>query len=207
MQKELGNILDIMTELKEYRNKLKNAKVETEKDEAPEKNIKCSFCNRLFLSEQQKTRHMKSKHSPKFKCLYKNCKCKYSNDSDLKTHMKIHKMSKDNMYKCKECSKCYQFKSELKTHQKSHSDFKEYVCHTCGKEFKHKGMLNHHATVHMLATNYFSCPIAGCGTSKNNVDLINEHIRLNHSQSNIYMCNTCKKTFKFCDGKKRHKCN
>ena len=46
--------------------------------------------------------------------------------------------------------KLYQFKSELKTHQKCHSDFKEYVCHTCGKEFKHKGMLNRHAAVHIL---------------------------------------------------------
>ena len=114
-------------------------------------------------------------------------------------------MSKDKMYKCKECSKCYQFKSQLKTHQKSHSDFKEYVCHTCGKEFKHKGMLNHHATVHMLATNYFSCPIAGCQTSKNNVDSINEHIRLNHSP--IFTCvSLVRKHLHFVRGKK-HKCD
>ena len=145
---------------------------------------------------------MKSKHGLKFKCLYKNCKQKYSNEWDLKTHIKIHNISKEKLYKCKECPKSYKFKSELKTHQKSHSDFKEYVCHTCGK-----GMLNHHAEVHTLATNYFSCPIRGCDTMRNDMDLINEHIRLNHNESDIYMCKTCKKMFKFHDGKRKHKCN
>ena len=120
--------------------------------------------------------------------------------------MKIHNISKEKLYKCKECPKSYQFKSELKTHQKSPSD-KEYVCHTCGKEFKHKGMLNCHAAVHTLATNYFSFPITGCDMTRNDVDFINEHIRLNHSESDIYMCKTCKKTFKFHDRKRKHKCD
>ena len=45
VQRELANILDTMSDLKHYRDKLPNAKVETQKEEAPEKNIRCSFCN------------------------------------------------------------------------------------------------------------------------------------------------------------------
>ena len=54
VQRELANISDIMSDLKHYREKLQNVQVETQKEEAPEKNIRCSFCNQLFLSEQQR---------------------------------------------------------------------------------------------------------------------------------------------------------
>ena len=180
---------------------MQHAKVETKKQEVPKKNIRCSFCNRLFMSEEKKTRHMKSAHGPKYKCSYKNCKRKYSSERDLKPHMKIHTLSQDKLYKCTQCEKSFQLKSELKTHKKSHSDFKEFVCHTCGKEFKHKGMLNRHAEVHSLLSNYFSFPVEGCDVSRNNVDLINKHVRLNHGCSKLYMCGTCHKVFNFRDGK------
>ena len=147
---------------------------------------------------------MKSVHGPKYKCSYKNCHRKYSNECDLKTHMKILYLKIS--YTNAQCDKPFQFKSELKTHRKSHSDFKEFVCHTCGKEFKHKGMLNRHAEVHSLTSNYFTCPVEGCDVSRNNIDLINEHIRVNHCQSKLYMCGKCKKPFKFQDGKRRHTC-
>ena len=129
---------------------------------------------------------MKSVHGPKYKCSYQNCKRKYSNERDLKTHMKIHTLSQDKLYKCMQCQKSFQFKSELKTHEKSHSDFREFVCHTCGKEFKHKGMLNRHAEVHSLVSNYFSCPVQGCDVSRNNVDLI-----MNISDSMVAQSCTC----------------
>ena len=158
------------------------------------------------MSEEMKTRHMKSAHGPKYRCSYKNCKRKYSNKRDLKTCMKIHTLSQVKLYKCTQCEKSFQFKPELKTHKKSHSDFKEFVCHTWGKELKHKGILNRHAYVHSLVSNYFNCSVEGCDVSRNNVDVINEHIRVNHCRSKLYVCGTCKKLFKFRDGKRRHSC-
>ena len=41
-------------------------------------------------------------------------------------------------YVCNECPKCFYTAGELTQHQPVHSDYKQFCCGLCGKDFKHK---------------------------------------------------------------------
>jgi len=47
-------------------------------------------------------------------------------------------------YVCSECPKCFYTARELARHQLVHSDYKQFCCGLCGKDFKRKRCFRKH---------------------------------------------------------------
>ena len=62
--------------------------------------------------------------------------------SHLKQHLFRHEGVKP--YVCSQCPKCFFTLRVLKHHQPVHSDYKQFCCGLCGKDFKHKRCVVQH---------------------------------------------------------------
>ena len=104
------------------------------------------------------------------------------------------------------CDKAFIYASYLKEHMKKHSDVHEFQCGKCNKQFKHKSLCNRHKKGCGLKEDAYKCPFENCSFSSNELHVVNDHKRTYHRETNAFSCEKCGKTFKYHDGKKRHKC-
>ena len=71
--------------------------------ESGEDVIKCSLCDKFYLTEASETRHFKHKHRTKIPCSYKNCNSNFTNPKALENHEKLHSMDPSTLPKCDKC--------------------------------------------------------------------------------------------------------
>ena len=80
----------------------------------------CKICNKIYNCRYVLIRHVKSVHDKIKSFVCPQCGRKFAESSHLTRHMRIH--TRDNLYKCKFCSKSYTRPYSLSQHEvKNHT--------------------------------------------------------------------------------------
>lgn len=181
----------------------------------------CRFCGKFFerrcdgLVHERRVHRSQVETSNVHKCTL--CSRGFNSEFYLKKHIKAHQSG---ALFCTICRKEFFYTSQKSLHDTVfHSlDHQKYICNYCGKEFKHKGNLKTHFTIHFPDVIHFICDF--CEKSFKRSEALKKHreiIHLKENQTNNgikkrrdhdiseeCICPTCGKRFKSIAKCKRH---
>ena len=147
------------------------------------------MCKEQLPSCRALTVHHQTKHG----ILYCNiCGKAFNNPRSLTKHLYQHKQYKQ--YVCSKCKEEFTFASQLTTHKLTHRTKPNQVCMypKCGKRFKSKSDLNHHAALHTKP--WLKCTDCLNYKTKDKRNFESHH--LTHSRiENIFAKNVVKDSF------------
>ncbi|KAI4799424.1 hypothetical protein KUCAC02_016932 [Chaenocephalus aceratus] len=155
---------------------------------AEKKPFSCSVCKKAFSQNIELKLHMRI-HTGEKPVSCSVCKKHFSHSGSLKKHMRVHTGEKP--FSCSVCTKYFALSGTLDRHMRIHTGVKPYSCSVCNKAFSHSGSLKKHTRVHTGEKPY-SCSVctkyfALSGTLK-------KHMRV-HTGEKPYSCSVCKKAF------------
>ena len=154
-----------------------------------QKIFQCSFCEKLFSTNQQRKDHERihTKEKP-YECAY--CPKSFARVRNLKEHEKRHINEKK--HKCNICSRAFTLESYLVRHVKRHAGEKNFKCNFCPKCFTTNEVRKTHERLHTGEKPY-SCN--SCPKTFSSMSSKNSH-EFNHALTKDYTCERCNKSFK-----------
>ena len=192
--------------------------------------LSCSYCSQQFSTPFHLNKHISSDHMsghkkvssksmnkpivPKKEFICSVCNQKFSNNSLLKEHQKLHLKINTSLkhrtykkwidrsefrHKCMTCGKAFKKNSQLIRHNRIHSGEKPYVCEFCDTAFNQKSSLDIHRSKHTGERKH-QCKF--CGALFNQSGNMRNHIRRLHApqadcpSSQLFKCPHCSCVFK-----------
>lgn len=141
------------------------------------KKYECDICHMFFSCKRVITNHLRGVHMKEriFECNFPECEKKFSTDSALYMHKKIH----ENVFKCvcQICDRRFRSMSKLKIHMTMHTKIKSYFCPTCERGFAVRNNLTKHMLTHSKSFD-FKC--TKCSYKANQRRYLAEHIKRAH---------------------------
>lgn len=152
---------------------------------AKKEELACTFCDKTFRNPRAFELHVNIVSEFQFPLSWLMC------NSIFFHFFKQHKGIIDAL-KCPHphCDKKFDKRAQLLIHLRVHSDFREFVCETCGIACKTKKQLKGHVFTHTGEKPY-KC---GCGKSFRARSTYNNHLRV-HSGERPFKCELCGRTF------------
>lgn len=119
------------------------------------------------------------------------CNRIFSNLRLFRIHKRIH-YPQVKSWPCHTCGKRYNSKNLLEEHMNTHTGIRPYVCETCGKDFASKYTYKAHVKTHEVRPRPFEC--TRCNKTFLSQQNLTQHERT-HNGIKEYVCHQCGKAF------------
>ncbi|XP_008553477.1 zinc finger protein 271 isoform X1 [Microplitis demolitor] len=188
------------------------------KENSEIKEYVCDDCEELFTTQDTLEAHIKEFHNVDNPFVCNVCEKTFATEENLKVHVSTHditiKKKTNKACVCDICGKVLNHPSSVVYHKEAeHNNGRKFVCNKCGKNFKHKQLLQRHQLTHSQARPYV-CKL--CEASfKTKANLINH--QSTHTGEKKYRCNQCNRQFahktsltlhyRWHNGEKPYRCN
>ena len=171
-------------------------------------NLSCSYCNYKFANEHDLIVHQATHSQNHYSC--DRCLFVFTKESQLEHHRTVCQGGKK-PHVCVDCGDVFKTGNQLdEHHRRVHASSKVYECKSCGATFSWYDNLVRHERMHRAESSV--CGM--CGAIFGSSASLKVHLWKVHSQMmppdstglKSFMCQYCKKTFRFSNTLKTHSC-
>lgn len=145
----------------------------------------CHLCPAKFKWRVTLRQHIEEIHEGKMTSVCKICGKRFSRDSLMRRHQRIHGIDQSKRLVCNKCGKGFWYECNLQRHiQCVHGDQQEtFHCSYCGKGFHSKhGMMTHVQQVHF---NLYPFKCSNCNSGFTSKKILKDHLAKVHKLTNI----------------------
>ncbi|XP_021961681.1 oocyte zinc finger protein XlCOF26 isoform X1 [Folsomia candida] len=175
---------------------------------APDANVKCEVCNKVFKNRRNLSAHLRRLHSNRKRPSCDTCHRELSTPANLRRHIdSFHSASEAHRFLCTfpGCEKTYQHIRSLLHHVRiEHAENAvRHSCKLCGKDFKTRPELEQHIPTHTTEKPY-NCATCGKSFAHRGTMKGHEKTHLEKSARKVLQCHVCPQTFISKEGLRLH---